>query len=97
MLFWIIASFIVIPFVMAFVSALSIIFRTIIHALALLSIYVSGSIVAAAIYRTRSHDTELTTDVHHVLLNPWFLFTGAYLGLYVPYLIMTRLWKEQNQ
>ncbi|GAF08707.1 hypothetical protein [Paenibacillus pini] len=45
MLFWIIASFIVIPFVMAFVSALSIIFRTIIHALALLSIYVSGSIV----------------------------------------------------
>ncbi|MEC0372430.1 transposase [Paenibacillus chibensis] len=92
MLFWLIAAFIVVPFPM---TALAVRFRVVryaLHLLALVCYYTVGSIITAAVYSNRAHDTVFTTDVHNVLLNPWFLFTGAYLGLYIPYRLLAGFW-----
>ncbi len=97
LLFWLIAGFIVVPFIMA---ALAVSFRPIryiIHLLALISFYVTGSIITSAVYLNRIHETVLTTHVHHVLLNPWFLITGAYLGLYIPYRLLAGFWVRRQQ
>lgn len=97
MLFWLIAGFIAVPFVMAVLAALNRGFRWIWGLLALLSFYITGSIIAAEVYRNILHGTVLTTDVHHLLLNPWFLVAGAYLGLYVPYRMLAGLWVHMRR
>jgi ABC-type Co2+ transport system permease subunit len=41
------------------------------------------ALVAADVVRgTLVHDTVFMTEVHRVLLNPWFLASGMYLGPY---------------
>lgn len=92
MLIWLIAGFIVVPFVMAALAALSRTVRWIWHLLAVISFYISGSIAAAAVYRNIVHQTVLTTNVHDLLLNPWFLVSGSFLGLYIPYRMLAGLW-----
>jgi hypothetical protein len=82
---WIICSFIVLPFVMFLATNYVKPLRKVFHALAFLSFYSVGVVLAVAVYNTNSHGTTFTTNVHDILLNPWLLFPGAYLGLYIPY------------
>ncbi len=82
------AALIIVPMLMLALAYYSRPIRNVLHALALLSFYCAGSVVAIAVYRTVQHDTTFTTDVHAILLNPWLLYPGAYLGLYVPYRIL---------
>lgn len=97
MLFWLIAGFIAVPFVMAVLAALSHTVRWIWNLLGLLSFYISGSIITADVYRNIIHETVLTTDVHDLLLNPWFLGAGAFLGLYIPYRMLAGLWIHRKR
>ncbi|MWV46819.1 transposase [Paenibacillus sp. HJL G12] len=92
MLFWLIAGFIVVPLIMTALAVRSRTVRYIWHLLALVSFYTAGSIIAAAVYLNRTNETVFTTNVHDVLLNPWFLMTGAYLGLYIPYRLAAGFW-----
>jgi len=80
-----IAVFIAVPFIMLALAAYVRPIRLVFHALALLSFYSAGSVLALAVYRTVLHGTVLTTNVHTILMDPWLLFPGAYLGLYIPY------------
>jgi len=83
-----IAGLIIVPMLMLALAYYSRPIRIVLHALALLSFYSAGSVVAIAVYRTVHHNTTFTTDVHEILLNPWLLYPGAYLGLYIPYRIL---------
>lgn len=54
-------------------------------AAASLSAYVVGGILGTTIYDVIRNDTVFMTEVHKVFLNPFFLITGAYLGVYLLY------------
>lgn len=57
---------------------------------AILSALVFGNISSVAIYEIIKDDTVFMTNIHGIFLNPLFLLTGAYLGIYFIYKIM--LW-----
>lgn len=63
-------------------------------AVALLSSWTFGMIAAKAVYDIISTGTVFMTTVHQVFLNPFFLITGAYSGIYVIYLLLRQLWNE---
>lgn len=62
--------------------------------LALLSSIGFGIVAAVAVYDVISSGTVFMTTVHQVFLNPFFLLTGAYLGVYVVYLLLRQAWLE---
>ncbi|MGG0171376.1 transposase [Paenibacillus dokdonensis] len=96
LLFLLIAGFIVVPFIMTALAIRSKLVRYVLHLVALLSFYTAGSIVTTVVYMNRTHETVFTTNVHDVLLNPWFLMTGAYLGLYIPYRLLAGFWVHRH-
>lgn len=52
---------------------------------------VFGTISAWYIYRILRDEQVFMTTVHGIFLNPWFLLTGAYLGLYMIYRLLGRV------
>lgn len=52
---------------------------------ALLSALVVGNILSLAIYSVIKDQTVFMTHIHGILLNPFFLLTGSYLGVYFIY------------
>ncbi|UHA72807.1 hypothetical protein [Paenibacillus sp. 481] len=83
-----ISVIIIIPLVMLLVTLYMKPFQIAFHFLALLCVYSVGIVLALAVIQTNSNGTTFTTNVHTILLNPWLLYPGAYLGLYIPYRIM---------
>lgn len=55
---------------------------------AVLSLVIFGDIAALAIYQIIKDNTVFMTAIHAVFLNPYFLITGGYLGVYSIYLLM---------
>ncbi|MFC4307112.1 transposase [Cohnella boryungensis] len=55
---------------------------------ALIAAIAIGNLIAAKVYDVLSEHTVFMTTIHALLLNPWFLTAGAYLGLYLIY----RIW-----
>ncbi|WP_246147104.1 hypothetical protein [Bacillus massilioanorexius] len=53
--------------------------------MAFLSIIIFGSITSVSVYQIIKDQTVFMTNIHAILLNPFFLLTGAYLGLYITY------------
>lgn len=56
--------------------------------LAILSSLIFGNIGAISIYDIITNKTVFMTTIHAVFLNPFFLITGAYLGVYLLYLLV---------
>ncbi|MFS0903869.1 transposase [Priestia aryabhattai] len=88
MVFLIVAGSIIFPIVMLFFSlkwkGAELVFNT----LALLAALVFGNIAVASIYRILKNHTVFMTSIHAIFLNPAFLLTGAYLGIYVLYKLL---------
>nr|WP_285890880.1 transposase [Mesobacillus maritimus] len=55
--------------------------------LAVLSALVFGNISAMAIFQIIKDDTVFMTNIHGLFLDSVFLITGAYLGLYLIYVL----------
>jgi hypothetical protein len=64
--------------------------RLLFNIVAILSALVFGNISSVAIYEIIKDDTVFMTNIHGIFLNPLFLLTGAYLGIYFIYRIV--LW-----
>jgi hypothetical protein len=64
--------------------------RLLFNIVAILSALVFGNISSVAIYEIIKDDTVFMTNIHGIFLNPLFLLTGAYLGIYCIYRIV--LW-----
>lgn len=63
-------------------------FRYVLNVFALVCTLIFGNISAIAIYDIIKNKTVFMTSIHAIFLNPFFLITGAYLGMYVLYLVL---------
>jgi hypothetical protein len=68
--------------------------RVIFHLLAILSALIFGNIAALAIQNILRDDTVFMTNIHGIFLNPFFLISASYLGVYLIYLMTLSCIKE---
>ncbi|GIP15019.1 hypothetical protein J40TS1_06610 [Paenibacillus montaniterrae] len=62
--------------------------------IAVISAVIFGSIASISIYQIIIDDAVFMTTIHSVFLNPLFLITGAYLGLYIVYRLLIVTFQE---
>lgn len=62
--------------------------------LAYVAALVFGNISAIAIYEIIRDETVFMTNIHALFLNPYFLITGAYLGIFLLYSLLATLLKR---
>ena len=61
--------------------------RIVFNIVALLSSLIFGNISSLAIHTIIKDETVFMTNIHALFLNPLFLLTGAYLGVYLLYIL----------
>lgn len=82
MKFLLVLAIIVTPVIMYVLQNKSSQFRIMINILSVVSIIIFGSIAATSIYQIIIDNAVFMTTIHAIFLNPFFLITGAYLGIY---------------
>ena len=90
-----IASSIIFPFIMMYIHDYWIKSRIFFHIIMVFSVIVFSNIVAISIYQIIKDNEVFMTAIHAVFLNPVFLITGAYIGIYTIYRLMV-LVKMEN-
>jgi len=65
--------------------------RVALHISAYLALYVLGTSISINIYDVLIQDLVFMTSIHGILLNPFFLISGAYIGIYTLYLLLSYL------
>ena len=63
--------------------------RIVLHISAYLALYVLGTIISITIYDVLIQNLVFMTSIHGILLNPFFLLAGAYIGIYTLYLLLS--------
>ncbi|EJQ09842.1 hypothetical protein CN941_03220 [Bacillus cereus] len=63
--------------------------RIVLHISAYLALYVLGTIISITIYDVLIQNLVFMTSIHGILLNPFFLISGAYIGIYTLYLLLS--------
>lgn len=81
---------IIIPILMVILQKRWFKFQTIFNLMAILSALIFGNIASIAIFNIVKDGTVFMTNIHGLFLNPFFLFAGAYLGLYTLYIMILR-------
>ncbi|SHF94513.1 transposase [Ornithinibacillus halophilus] len=66
--------------------------KVVFNILALLSTLIFGNIASIAIYDIIKDGTVFMTNIHGLFLNPLFLITGAYLGVYVLSVLLLQIY-----
>ncbi|WKT78913.1 transposase [Lysinibacillus fusiformis] len=85
---FIMVTIIVIPALMVYLQQKSDKVRLVFNALGVVSAILFGYIAATSITQIILEDVVFMTTIHAVFLNPIFLLTGAYLGLFfIQYMI----------
>lgn len=79
---FIMVTIIVIPALMVYLQQKSDKMRLVFNALGVVSAILFGYIAATSITQIILEDVVFMTTIHAVFLNPIFLLTGAYLGLF---------------
>lgn len=89
-----VASSIVIPAVMVYLKSKSKRLQMIFNVVAVLSTIIFGSIASTSIYQIIRDDKVFMTTIHGIFLNPLFLMTGGYLGVFVIYRLLLLVFDE---
>lgn len=92
----IILSSVLFPLMMFFLQNMWIKFRFIFTAGAIISTLIFGNIASLSIYSILRDETVFMTNIHAVFLNPLFLATGGYIGIYILYRLILVM-KEEGQ
>ncbi|OAB43686.1 transposase [Paenibacillus antarcticus] len=92
----IILGSILIPIAMFVVQKVWMKWRIYFNVVAVMSTVIFGEIAALAIYEILKDNTVFMTHIHAIFLNPLFLITGAYLGIYFLYRLMCLLYEERE-
>jgi hypothetical protein len=71
--------------------------EVIFHLLAILAALTFGNISAINIYEVLVNNTVFMTTIHSIFLKPLFLISGAYLGVYMVYLMIFWTLKRLNK
>jgi hypothetical protein len=62
---------------------------------AVISTLIFGNIAATSIYQILIDNAVFMTTIHGIFLNPYFLITGGYLGVFIIYRLMVLTWDER--
>ncbi|WP_042150106.1 hypothetical protein [Paucisalibacillus sp. EB02] len=85
---------IIFPLLMYVLKKKWVMMRVVFNLSAIISSLVFGNIAASSIYQIIKDNTVLMTNIHAIFLNPYFLITGSYLGIYSLYLLLVLM--EEN-
>jgi hypothetical protein len=94
MKFLIVFGSIVAPIAMLMIQRKWIKWRIAFNVASVLSTLILGNISALAIYEILRDNTVFMTSIHGIFLNPMFLLTGAYLGVYLLYRLLLMTYEE---
>lgn len=94
MKFIIISGSIILPLVMIYIYNHWQKIYTLLNILMILSVIIFGNIAALSIYQIIKNGEVFMTAIHAVFLNPIFLITGAYIGIYTIHQLMLLLLKD---
>ncbi|WP_139343295.1 transposase [Virgibacillus siamensis] len=94
---FLVAGTIVVPFIMFLLQKVSSNYRLIFNIAAIISTLIFGTISSLSIYQIIKDNTVFMTEIHAVFLNPFFLVTGAYIGLYILYRLLLITTEERGQ
>lgn len=64
------------------------------NVIALVSMLVFGNIAAVAVYQIIRDNTVFMTNIHAIFLNPFFLMTSSYFGIYIIYQLLNATLKS---
>ncbi|MFA1818853.1 transposase [Virgibacillus oceani] len=92
-----IAGSIVLPFIMYISQKKWIQFRLIFNAAAIIAVLVFGNIASLSVYQIIKDNTVFMTAIHAIFLNPFFLITGSYIGIYLLYKLILISMEEQQK
>lgn len=70
--------------------------RDIFNYVAILATLIFGNVTSLSIYKVLIDKTVFMTSIHAILLNPFFLISGAYMGIYVLYRLLLLTMEEQQ-
>ncbi|WP_102691481.1 transposase [Rummeliibacillus pycnus] len=76
---------IIFPILMVYIQNKMKSFRTIFNVLAFITTVIFGGIASTSIYQIIVDHAVFMTTIHGIFLNPFFLITGAYLGVFLLY------------
>jgi len=83
-----VALSIVIPLLMYYIHHKQPKINMLYHLIALIAVITFGNIAALSIYQIINEKTVFTMDIHGLFLNPLFLLSGAYIGVYLLYQLL---------
>lgn len=93
-IFFILGS-ISLPLLMLYSQKISTKFNLVYNILAIIAILVFGNITSLSIYKVIKENSVFMTTIHAIFLNPFFLITGAYIGIYVLYRMLLLSMEEK--
>jgi hypothetical protein len=96
MVFLIIAGSILTPLFMFSLRIFWPMFKLFLNLLAFISVLIFGIISALAIHEIIKDNTVFMTNIHGLFLNPVFLLTGAYIGVYILYRLIVLTFNETS-
>jgi len=88
-------SSLLVPFIMLLLQIKSKIVRLSFNMLAVITMILFGSIASTSIYQIIVDKIVFMTTIHAIFLNPLFLVSGAYLGVFIIYRLMLLTWDEK--
>lgn len=91
-----ISGSIILPVVMLYLQKRWLRLRDIFNYVAILATLIFGNVTSLSIYKVLIDKTVFMTSIHAILLNPLFLISGAYMGIYVLYRLLLLTMEEQQ-
>lgn len=88
MKFLLVAGTVVVPLVMYYLQQKQSKIKTLFHLIAFVALITFANIVVIKVYEINVDGTVFTMKIHGLFVNPLFLVSGAYLGVYVIYLVL---------
>ncbi|MBA9026069.1 transposase [Peribacillus huizhouensis] len=88
MIIFLVLASIVFPLSMFILQKFWMKFRLIFNIGAIISTLIFGNIASLSILEIIKNKSVFMTNIHAVFLNPFFLFTGAYIGIYILYQLL---------
>lgn len=85
---------VIFPLIMFFLQRKWIRFRLVFNLSAIIATLVFANISSLSIYQIIIDNTVLMTNIHKIFLNPYFLITGSYIGVYVLYRLLILTMRE---
>lgn len=83
------------PFIMLILQKKYTVLNFVFNVFAFVAILLFGDIISLAIHDVLQEDLVFMTTIHAILLNPFLLIPGAYIGVYLLYRILLLIVKER--